>query len=249
MPMLLMQVEPALFAGCTKIFLDVGSNRGTHIRKLFEAQKYPESKYLKMFDEAFGPKEMRSKPFAQTGICAFGFEANPIWTSTLHRIEQAYRAQGWRVKMFTEQAVGNSTGTLVMWDNNHLANSDWGFSSVKTVPDATEVDVPRIDFSTFIEIMHKNAPSGHRLMKMDIEGAEFSVLPRFLDKQLLCKNVVDTMTIEWHDRFFEGDKAHQAQRKRLESQVESSTKCSSGPSTSVKMIDDESYLNDGMPLP
>ena len=71
------RVLPSDFSGCTKIFLDVGANRATHIRKLFEPEKYNESRYLPIFDEAFGSASFRSMPSRATGLCAFGFEPNP----------------------------------------------------------------------------------------------------------------------------------------------------------------------------
>jgi len=238
----------ALFAGCKSIFLDVGSNRGTHVRKLFEPQKYPGCKYLKVFDKGFGAAEKRAQPFAKTGICTFGFEANPRWTSTLQQLEKAYTAQGWRVKWFAPEAVSDTKGSIDFWNNDNGANSDWGFSMRKESANATKITVPDIDFSAFMEELHKNAPAGYRLMKMDIESAEFRVLPKFVTKQLLCKNVLDTVTIEWHDRFLKTDASKQ-QAKQLESQANSPNKCTSGPSTSFLDLDDESYLEDGMPLP
>lgn len=240
--------DPSLFTGCRSIFLDVGSNRGTHVRKLFEPWKYPFCTYLDVFDKGFGVEETRTRPFNQTGICTFGFEANPRWSSTLQELEKAYTAQGWRVKWFAPEAVSDTKGSLNLWKNDDGANSDWGFSMRKYNPNATEVSVPAIDFSAFIEEMHKNAPSGYRLMKMDIESAEFTVLPKFLTKQLLCKDVLDTITIEWHDRSLQTN-ASKEQAKQLETAVNSSSKCKSGPSTTVLPFDDESYLDDGMSLP
>ncbi|CAE7029870.1 unnamed protein product [Symbiodinium sp. CCMP2592] len=93
------RVFPSEFNGCTKIFLDVGANRATHIRKLFEPEKYNESRYLPIFDEAFGSASFRSMPSAATGLCAFGFEPNPRWGQRLHEIEHAYNAKGWRVQL------------------------------------------------------------------------------------------------------------------------------------------------------
>ena len=63
-------------------------------------------------------------------------------------------------------------------------------------------------------------------------------LSRFVTKQLLCKNVLDTITIEWHDRMLETEASKQ-QGKELEGQVSSDT-CTSGPSTKVLDLDDES---------
>eukprot|EP00928_Gymnodinium_smaydae_P000150 TRINITY_DN10054_c0_g1_i1.p1 TRINITY_DN10054_c0_g1~~TRINITY_DN10054_c0_g1_i1.p1 ORF type:complete len:105 (-),score=7.23 TRINITY_DN10054_c0_g1_i1:79-393(-) len=42
--------DPQMFKGCKHIFLDVGANRGTHVRKLFEAPKYRDAPYLAQFD-------------------------------------------------------------------------------------------------------------------------------------------------------------------------------------------------------
>lgn len=240
--------DPALFAGCSSIFLDVGSNRGTHVRKLFEPEKYPGCPYLKVIEKGFGAAEKRARPFKETGICTFGFEANPRWASTLKQLEEAYTAQGWRVKWFAPEAVGVSEGNVDYWHYDHDSNSDLGFSMRKRSAGSTEVTVPSIDFSAFVEELHKNAPSGYRLMKMDIESAEFTVLPKFVTNQLLCKNVMDTITIEWHDRFLKTE-ASKEQAKQLESQVMSPNKCTSGPSTTVLDLDDESYAEDGKPLP
>jgi len=243
--------------------LDVGSNRGTHVRKLFEPQKYPGCSYLAVFDKGFGAAEKRTRPFNETGICTFGFEANPRWTSTHQQLEKAYTSQGWRVKWFSPEAVSDTDGSLAFWHNDEGgAASDWGFSIRKRTANANEVTVPTIDLSAFMEELHKNAPPGYRLMKMDIESAEFRVLPKFVTKQLLCKNVLDAMTIEWHmhSAYHKTDDkiktirkqktaASRQQAMRLKSQVHSPRKCTSGPSTRVLLLDDESYRDDGMPLP
>jgi len=219
------------------------------VRKLFEPQKYPRSKYLEVFDKGFGPAEERAKPFNETGICTFGFEANPRWTATHQQIEKAYKAQGWKVKWFAPEAVSDTDGSMVFWKNDkNGAASDWGFSMSKMAANATRVTVPTIDFPAFMEELHKNAPSGYRLMKMDIESAEFRVMPKFVTNQLLCKNVLDTTTIEWHHARLE-TQALKEQGKRISSSVKNPDICMSGPSTTVLQIDDESYLGDGMPLP
>jgi len=251
--------NPGLFSGCTKVFLDVGSNRGTHIRKLFEPQKYPGCPYRRVFDQAFGPAANRSLPSSLTGICAFGFEANPRWAPTLGGIQQAYAQQGWRAHWFVPYAVSDSDrGNRIMWKNDpNGANSDWGFStsSRKQVSSSSDdsvgkVSVPSLDFSEFIDEMHKKAPAGYRLMKMDIEASEFDVLPRLAQKQLLCEPVLNTITIEWHDRaaFFKSDQALNRARA-IKEHVLSPRVCESGRSTAFEEFDDESFLDDGKPLP
>jgi len=240
--------DPKLFEGCTSIFLDVGSSRGTHVRKLFEPQKYTGAKYLHVFDNGFGPAERRARPSSESGICAFGFEANPKLTSRLQTIEAAYRAKGWRAKWFAPAAVSNATGNVKFWINHNESHSDWSASMMKFGHDPTPVSVPALDLSKFMDELNQHASPGYRLRKMDIEAAEFAVLPHFLTKQLLCKNVLTDLTIEWHDRFLKND-ASRKKAKQLESLVMSPQKCDSGPSTNVRAFDDESFVNDGMPLP
>merc|ERR1712083_243636 len=63
-----------------------------------------------------------------------------------------------------------------------------------------------LDLAGFLEnhIVNRSTHAGQKkrtvIMKMDIEGSEYSVLPRLLKKGLLCLDVVDTIYIEWHIR-------------------------------------------------
>lgn len=239
--------DPALFKGCSKIFLDVGSNRGTHVRKLFEPDKYPGCPYSSKFDEGFGVD--RNRPSSETGICAFGFEANPRWTSRLQQIEETYKDNGWRAKWFAPSAVGNTTKDIEFWLNDKpgSGDSDWGFSEVKLHDYSTSVKVHQFDLSEFMDTLNKYASPGYRLMKMDIESAEFNTLPKFLDRNLFCKDVLNKLTIEWHVQWLPPEK--QEWGKNMMDKINSPTKCGTRPSTDVEAFDDESFLNDGMPLP
>ena len=66
-------------SGCKFLFLDLGSNRGTHIRKLFEPHLYQNAPYLQIFDGMFGNASFRSQPSSVTGLCGIGIEPNPRW--------------------------------------------------------------------------------------------------------------------------------------------------------------------------
>jgi len=234
--------DPNLFQGCSKVFVDVGSNRGTHVRKLFEPEKYLGCPYLAVFNDSFGTS--RSRPFSETGICAFGFEANPRWTSTLHEIEKAYAAQGWRAKWFAPAAVSNETGSIEFFLESNHSHSDWGASVVKQGESSVSVKVPALDLSSFMQQLKEHSSPGYKLMKMDIEKAEYVVLPALLQKNLLCEGSLDKLTIEWHEV---SEDEVGANRTRL--QVEDTTKCGRHRATIVSELDDESYLEDGMPLP
>merc|ERR1719198_20567 len=96
--------------GCRKVFLDVGSNIGVHVREVFEGSKYPESHLRKTFVEWFGDEEFRKQPSATSGVCAVGFEANPRIAPHLKDIEEAYAKEGWKAFFFAPQAVSDKNG-------------------------------------------------------------------------------------------------------------------------------------------
>jgi len=240
--------DPSIFKGCSKIFIDVGSNAGTHIRKLFEPEKYPRSPYLKVFETAFGAPSLRHKASAETGICAFGFDANPRFVSRYQEIEEAYSQQGWRARWFAPFAVSNETGNVTFWINQRPGGyMDWGASIIDRGGSGSNVTVPEVDFGSFLEALRLHAEPGYKLMKMDIEGAEFDVLAELLQRGQLCEGSLDLMTIEWHPQFLAEDRQEQAQE--LMKEVSRADKCGHKQDTQVLTLDDESYLYDGMPLP
>lgn len=238
--------DPHMFENCSKVFIDVGSNAGTHIRKLYEPEKYPEAKYSSVLDAAFGPVWFRGQMSSKTGICAFGFEANPRWQSRYHEIETAYAKKGWRAKWFAPMAVSNETGEATFWLNDDGANADWGASVVNRGTESS-VTVPEVDFANFIETLSKQALPGYKLMKMDIEGAEFAVLSHLLERGLLCEGSLDKMTIEWHLRILKSEASRHAAEEIIK-QVKSTRKCGPKKDTDVLELDDESYRDDGVPL-
>lgn len=240
-----------LFSGCSSVFVDVGANRGTHVRKLFEPEKYPKATYLSLFEEYFGPASRRSKPFSQSGICAFGFEANPRWNSTLQEIEDAYTREGWRVKFFAPMAVSDHDGTISLALNDaEMLNdrSDWGASIVDITHTNKSVDVPAVDFADFLRELRDAHIPGSKLMKMDIEGSEYLVLPKSLKEGLLCTPTVTAMTMEWH-AFELPDGVTDESAKLTTDQVRNGTLCRPGEAMKLLEFDDESYLEDGQPLP
>ena len=46
--------------GCGHVYLDIGSNRGVQVRKLFEPQRYPGAPVLQLFEQLFG--DVRGTP-------------------------------------------------------------------------------------------------------------------------------------------------------------------------------------------
>lgn len=238
-----------------KRFLDVGANVGTHVRKLFEPEKYPGSPYLKVFHESFGTPEHRARPTAETGICAFGFEANPRHAARLQEISKAYNRKGWHVRFFSPLAAGDNSGSKLTFHlNDDNKDEDWGASAVTKFGDGgTDVEVPQFDLAGYMKAMTDGRPAGFSLMKMDIEGSEYKVLPGFLSKSILCQKALNKLTIEWHRRFLSWTEVPYAALLEWEVKKPNNTwtkNCADGDKpTEVSEIDDESYLQDGAPLP
>ena len=242
----------AFLQGCQQVFLDVGSNRGTHVRKLFEPEKYPDAPFLALHDKSFGDATWRSQPSSTTGICAVGVEPNPRFAAAHQVIAADYALQGWKVR-FLPVAAGDHEGVLSMRTGAaEDAYSEWGFSAYHTADETHEIEkqVRLAPLSDVIAQINASVPGGIPLMKMDIEGSEYEVMPDLMSKGMLCQNTIGTLTIEWHSQS-PSYKWTPEQLVRFH-EIEDRSKnhpCEASTPTLVQEIDDESYLGDGAPLP
>ena len=114
--------------GCYHVYLDVGSNIGVQIRKLFEPEKYPNAHVHSIFDKYFGPIGERQKAFSKERniICAVGFEPNPNHAQYLKQIESEYNRCGWRVKFMTQSGVSDHNGNSRFYTDEAYQNLEWG---------------------------------------------------------------------------------------------------------------------------
>jgi len=201
---------------CPHVYLDVGSNIGVQIRKLYQPELYPRSPVLRLFRANFGTD--------RCGVCAVGFEANRRHTQRLHTLQSRLRAAGAGVHVYVPAAAGSSDGiSRFTFDQNNTCDTstaridcdtEGGSSAAPTAtarnrPTAVlRTDVVRsIDLARILllidELMRAAAAAqarpqrGRLVMKLDVEGTEFALLPHLLATQALC--VVDVAFIEWHD--------------------------------------------------
>ena len=72
--------------GCTAAYLDVGSNIGVQIRKLFEPHHYRGALATRIFRDVGFRDEMRCR------VCAIGIEPNPHHSARLDQLEQLLQA-------------------------------------------------------------------------------------------------------------------------------------------------------------
>ena len=123
--------------GCYHVYLDVGSNIGVQVRKLYEPRQFPNAPIHKIFQEFFGPFEFRSKveksmKGADSFICSVGFEPNSHHSKYLKQIEANYRhCHGLNVKFFTETGASNKNGVTQFITDGSPENNEWGGQILK----------------------------------------------------------------------------------------------------------------------
>ena len=225
--------------GCYHVYLDVGTNIGVQIRKLFEPEKYPRALQLhRIFNSMFGdiPKRLKSTSDGEHIVCAVGFEPNPHHTRYLKQIESSYQKCGWNVKIMTETAVSDEEGTSTFYSDESFKNMEWGGGilspninkvAVESKEDDTKetsIDVEGVkvirlsDFLKYTVATRKlpnfpslNLPPPNVVMKMDIEGSEVDVIPDLLYTGGL--QYVNNLMIEWHERLEKLESRRIAQRE------------------------------------
>lgn len=229
---------------CQHVYVDFGSNIGVQIRKLFEPEKYEHAPILAYFDNVFGPVERRRRE-----VCAFGVEANPVHTEQLRKIEQAYNRRWWRTRFLTGTVVGIRDGVVDFFSDGDTANELWGSSVFDHTHGGRNVTDRELNATRFLLALPRGSAESKVVVKFDIEGSEFLVLPALLDANVLCRDVVTAILIEWHERLLpstlvvDADTFHNHRFERalaLQS-------CAHGPSLIID-VDDESFLHDGQQL-
>ena len=257
--------------GCQHVFLDVGANIGVHGRFLFEPHLYPDAVVAqKIFEKHLGPATLRDN----RDICVFAFEPNPAHFKRHRTLEEAYKAQGWRYHPVLA-GVSDSNGTLTFFHNNDAINEEWGFGVNKLDDKSTPVEVPTIRLAKWLneEILDRKLPltaygnytsvDPKVIMKLDIEGMEYAVIPDLMFSGTLCRTV-DYIFGEFHDwtnvdlppneKTGRGGLRLKPRRENILFRDNLLKAFNSLRSPECKTVefdlkDDESYLHDGVPLP
>ena len=236
---------PDWLSKCSTVYLDVGSNIGVQVKKLFEPERYEHIKtsrqkkvilnaVLKLYEEAFGLPSQRTQK--NSGLCAIGFEPNPRHHQLLNDLEKIYNKKGWKVHFFPYAvSIKNTFVTLYSNERNQL---DVAASLFKTTNIKKQFTVKVISLSDFIEIYFKDIQIN--LVKLDIEGSEYEVLTDMLLKGMLCQSKIKTMYIEFHENILRKSpwfSLYKSSNELIE-KVKTQNKCNA---TNILVIDDESF--------
>ncbi len=221
--------------GCRHVYVDMGTNIGHQIRKVYQPDLYPDNPTEAIFANHFGEH--------RDSVCAFGFEANPVHENRLKLLEKSFQTWGKRVYIFTSTVVSTTCSNVTFYeDPGAKAHNQWGASlTTATIADKkhlTSVTVPAIDMAQWLfdEVLDRTIPPGTLspsiVMKSDIEGHDMTVLSHLLARGILCHISLvygEHMTSEWI---------------AATTNILQLANCS----TELKSLDDESG-DDSLPLP
>lgn len=226
---------------CDNIYVDLGSNIGVQIRKLFEPLKYPKSKILNSYNDILGDVVTRRE-----SVCAFGFEANPRHFKRLRQLQDIYNALGWKTTFYNRVVWTENNNTMTIYSDDENRNEDWGAGVFDTaIPDKntmTKFEVPTVDIASWFESIIDQYSPKTVMVKMDIEGSEYKVIPHLLRRNMLCADKISFMYMEFHNWAANG----QLLNKNIVREQMASQNC---VSTLLIHVDDETYLRDGMEFP
>ena len=188
----------AQLAPCNGIFIDAGANVGMHARFLFEPRFYNTSTFLPVFDEFFGPAPARERVGGVSRLCAIAFEPNPAHRQRFERLSEAYNQAGMRL-VYAPYGVSDARGNLTFYHNTGHTAQELAFSTSRQSADAEEVVIDTIDLARMLTLL---TAQRRRVvvMKMDIEGSEFMVLPHLIAHGAFC-NMLDHASVEFHERY------------------------------------------------
>lgn len=264
-PALVNRRKKRLADGCYNVFIDVGANIGVHTRFLYEPEKYPRTKAAAAhFAQHFGlDRDNRD-------YCSFAFEPNPTHKERHLEIQAAYERMGWHYYPIFAGA-GDADGNMTFYHMHDNSKMEFGFNSLRThnirgqAGEAEIVPVIRLAMFLLEEIRDRTLPEkvygeyasviGPKVvLKMDIEGMEYIVLPDLVTSGALCQTV-DFCFGEFHPQYFffpiDRKETHgglylanknegRAFGATLVRALDSSQQCK----TIYSMEDDESYLKD-----
>jgi len=175
-----------LLDGCGYVYIDLGTNIGVQIRKVYEPHLYPDAPVLPLFKEIFGNHSDK--------VCSVGFEANPLHDSYLKEFESYCLRRNWRVKIFTSTAVSISERNLTLFtEPGNEKNNQWGASlEVRRGPNSGNVTIPSIDIVTWFKttVLNRKIPptfvQPKIMMKSDIEEHDSTVIANLILSGVYC---------------------------------------------------------------
>jgi FkbM family methyltransferase len=171
------------------VFIDFGANMGDSFKVFLQE---PTQKFAFNFSK---PADRRYDEFE-----FHLFEANPFFNEKLLKVKEDYTKRGLNVNIYPSTVV-YTHDTLVPFflDKVNHDHDYWGSSILSHHPDVLRgdkipVNLTGIDAANFL--LKNFLPSDFVVVKMDIEGAEYSIIPHIASMK--AHLVIDYFYVEFH---------------------------------------------------
>ena len=194
-----------LLRGCERVYVDMGTNIGVKLRHLYEPERF-QSRAVRTYFAGLGfDNETEVKP-NRSYVCALSFEPVPSNVAKLRQLVWQLKKSG-RAGRHLHQfpaAIGAASGATTFYIDNAPGGraNNWGSSllSWQTGMGSNASRVVHVPVVGLPWLLTAHVPKRARVVaKMDIEGAEYEVLPAA--HAAICAGI-DVLYIETHDRFF-----------------------------------------------
>ena len=170
------------------IFIDLGANNGDSIKMFLKIKSYSMRETIKEYTT-----ENKSWHI-------YAVEANPYFNEMLKETKIYCENLGHTFYLLSETAASNKNEKVVFYlDPN---GKRWGSSLIGEHPDVQSgqnVTVNGVDVSDILKMYNLN---DEIVMKVDIEGAEYTVLPHLINNRAI--NLVDRIVVEFHPNAVKG---------------------------------------------
>jgi len=201
--------------GCLHVFLDLGSNRGLQIRKLYQPHLYPLAPILPLYQRYFGAPGQRSLQ----ELCTVAFEPNPAHADHLKALAANYSTCGIRVVIMeagvgARDMVGTFAPDLTFQEEEVVHAMTARFLPTNQTLDTLkethalggsevlQVQVVRVARFITDVVAKRRLPVSAEVVtprvvvKCDIEGGELEVVTDLVVSGAL--GVIDNLHMEWH---------------------------------------------------
>ncbi|EFQ33972.1 FkbM family methyltransferase [Colletotrichum graminicola] len=182
----------ALYRGASKpryIFVDLGANRADSLEAFLQ---HPGAK----FEFDFPRPSWATHEQAEIYL----FEANPVFNPALVEAKERYTAQGKKIHIFPSTVADVTDGTRTFYlDTINEAHDFWGSSTYANHADvvnskSTGTVLSAVNIARWL--LMNTLPRDFVVVKVDIEGAEFDLIPHFVEMK--AWTVIDHLLVEWH---------------------------------------------------
>lgn len=192
------RAQDSKYQGCRNTFFDLGANSGDTLKRLF-AKKADRSRKYRSIGGV-----LRKTKLSIGSFCVLSFEGNPRFNQQLQLVQRRYAHESLLLEIFPETAVYITDENVTFYLDSLGARTQAGSSllgeKVSSNP-KNVVTIQGIDFGALLQkisiITHEHW-NGVVIVKMDLEGFEYSLLRNLIARGLLC-NGVDYLLIEFHD--------------------------------------------------